>query len=360
MDAASDGEPGAGRLSYAVDILFMVDDSTSMSIEQMTLGAGFPGFMSALAALPRGLPDLHIAIVTSNMGAGAFTSSVPGCSAPDLGNFVSTVRASTQPVCTTAFLTGGERFIATGPNVPNNFTGALEDVFRCLVQVGSSGCGFEHQLASVRAALGDRAMNLSAPPGNAGFLRDDALLAIVWLTNEDDCSAPPNSRLFDPSQTNVTDPLGPLASFRCTDFGILCDGQRLPRAAGGPYANCASDDALAVTDPLESLMPVQFYIDYLRRLKSSPSQVVGAAIAAPTQPFSVTLDVSMYPALAHSCAGGGVFGDPAVRLKQVIDSLGDRGSFTSICGQDYSAAMIGLASRIAQALLTAQTQDAGP
>src|SRR5262249_14672551 len=139
----------------------------------------------------------------------------------------------------------------------NNFSGQLSDVFGCIAQVGASGCGFEHQLAAVRAALGDPTMGPPAPPGNAGFLREDALLAIIWITNEDDCSAPATSLLFDPNQNQITDPLGPLSSSRCTDFGILCNGVRPPRTAAGPLSNCVSNDAAAITDPQRSLVPTQ-------------------------------------------------------------------------------------------------------
>src|SRR5262249_17755381 len=162
-----------------------------------------------------------------------------------------------------------------------NYSGDLATAFGCLAQVGASGCGFEHQMAAVRAALGDSTMNLPAPAGNANFLRNDAYLAIIWITNEDDCSAPPDSELFNPTQNALSDPLGPLASYRCTEFGILCNGQKPPRQAGGPYQNCVSNDGAAQSDPKNSLVPIQFYIDYFKRVKSIPNHVIAAAIAAP-------------------------------------------------------------------------------
>jgi hypothetical protein len=340
------------NLNNKLDILFMVDDSTSMTTVQQNLVANFPVFINVLKSLPSGLPDVHIAVTTSNMGAGAFTSSVPGCTAPDLGQFISAPRASTDPICTTARITDGKSFIEASMNgAVKNFSGDITQVFSCIAQVGVAGCGFEHQLASVRAALGDPQMNLTPPTTNMGFLRDDAFLAIIWITNEDDCSARPDSQLFDPNQTTVMDPLGPLASYRCTEFGILCNGQRPPRAAGGPFTNCVSDDALAMSDPLKSLLPVQFFIDYFHRLKGGAAKVIAAAIAAPTDPFAVVLDTNMYPALQHSCAqADGTFGDPGVRMKQVIDSFGDLGTFTSICQASYADSMRVIAEKIGRSL----------
>ncbi|MCU1278936.1 MAG: hypothetical protein JWM53_2482, partial [bacterium] len=58
----------------------------------------------------------------------------------------------------------------------------LEQTFTCMAAVGSRGCGFEHPLESVYAALTNRVEN-------AGSLRDDALWAVVFVINEDDGAA---------------------------------------------------------------------------------------------------------------------------------------------------------------------------
>src|SRR5262249_9469785 len=148
------------------------------------------------------------------------------------------VRASTNPMCPQNRITDGRHYIESfAGGTQNNFSGDIATVFSCIAQVGASGCGLEHQLAAVRAAFGDPAMNLPAPPGNQGFLRDNAFLAIIWITNEDDCSVPPNSQLFAPTFDML--PLG----FRCTEYGIRCGGQRPPTSPAGPLLNCVSDDA---------------------------------------------------------------------------------------------------------------------
>src|SRR5690606_4604089 len=63
----------------AVDILFVVDNSGSMAGEQASLAANFPAFVGVLQTIVGGLPDVHIGIVSSNLG-GAGQASVPGCS----------------------------------------------------------------------------------------------------------------------------------------------------------------------------------------------------------------------------------------------------------------------------------------
>src|SRR5439155_3388342 len=89
----------------------------------------------------------------------------------------------------------------------------------CMMAVGQSGCGFEHQLESVYAALHNDVEN-------AGFLRDDAALALFFLTNEDDASAPPTTDVFD---KNKTAQYGYEDSYsRQTRFAIQCGGQFPP------------------------------------------------------------------------------------------------------------------------------------
>src|SRR5262249_8144002 len=133
---------------------------------------------------------------------------------------------TTSPACARASLNADQHFIVNNMGMPN-YQGDIADVFSCIAQLGDQGCGFEHQLASVLRALG--ADGVAPPAQNNGFLRPDAYLQVVLVTNEDDCSAPPDSDLFDSSSMTVTDPLGPMQSYRCNEFGHLCSGQKPPR-----------------------------------------------------------------------------------------------------------------------------------
>ena len=135
------------------------------------------------------------------------------------------------PACTDTTLSNGATFISdTGGAAPVTNFGAwdITAVLQCILPVGASGCGFEHQLASVVRALG--ADGAPAPPENAGFLRSDASLAIVLLTNEDDCSAPVTSELFadDAQHATLTSPLGPPDNYRCNEYGHLCGSPAVP------------------------------------------------------------------------------------------------------------------------------------
>ena len=186
-----------------IDILFMVDDSLSMQPLQKKLAQRLPDFMNVLKGVPGGLPNVHVAVVSSSLGAGIY-SDVPGCAPGHPGNDGGKFQHAS-----TCGLNPGETYISSIGGV-NNFMGNIEDVFSCIALLGDGGCGFEHQFASTAVALQKAANPLD--PDNGGFLRPNAYLAIVMLTNEDDCSAPSDSTLFDPGQTSVKDPLGGLQS----------------------------------------------------------------------------------------------------------------------------------------------------
>src|SRR5258706_6680404 len=51
-----------------LDILFVVDSSPSMADKQLSLAQNFPRMIDVLAQLDGGLPNLHLGVVTSDMG----------------------------------------------------------------------------------------------------------------------------------------------------------------------------------------------------------------------------------------------------------------------------------------------------
>src|SRR5690242_4714584 len=65
-----------------VDILFMIDNSPSMQEEQDKLNANFPVFMNELKKIPGGLPNVHIGVISSDLGAGANFAMPGACARP--------------------------------------------------------------------------------------------------------------------------------------------------------------------------------------------------------------------------------------------------------------------------------------
>jgi hypothetical protein len=328
-----------------LDLLFMVDNSLSMAPLQARLVTDFPQMMQTLRNLPGGLPDMHIGVVSSDMGAGPFVD-IPNCRPGGDGG---RLQAAPRGSCTATALHGN--FIATGANeTARNYDGTLEDTFSCIALLGSDGCGFEHQLESVAAALGARG---APPPENDGFLRSDALLGIVLVTNEDDCSAPPDAQLFDPASQQLGDPYGPLASYRCNELGHLCGGQAPPRTTADPGTPVTLTDCHSNEDG--PLYRVRDYVAMLKALKPDPRQVLVAAVTGPDTPYVVdwvttpAAPPELGPEVQPSCASGSDVADPAVRLADFTSAFGANGLRSSVCG-DLSVALVGIGGALTSAL----------
>ncbi len=303
MGASSDRGGGAGTTfvgprNTEVDILFMIDNSSEMTSMQQKLYAQLPLFVQSLQNLPVP-PSLHLAVVSSDMGApGDATTSIQCTTAGDQGQFQSMPRGT----CTDTTLTAGATFISDADKMPNYTDPDISQVLQCIALLGDRGCGFEHQLASIDRALGGDGQ---LPSTNANFLRPEAALAIVILTNEDDCSAPPDTKLYSlnaggSNQQNIGNALGPIANYRCNQFGHLCtdpatgaviappllppsDAQGTATAPTLDLTNCTSNDSASGL-----LTPVSRFISDIKALKSDPdNQIVVAAIAAPVTPYTV-------------------------------------------------------------------------
>ncbi|HXU63259.1 MAG TPA: hypothetical protein VN962_16265 [Polyangia bacterium] len=357
-----------------LDLLFMIDNSLSMKTMQQKLEEQLPGFMQVLKDNASGLPDVHIAVVSSDMGAPSDTQ-ISTCGATgDQGKF----QYKAQGACTGTTLADGATFLSDSNGIAN-FTGQITDVFQCIALLGDLGCGFEHQLASIDRALG--ADGQGPPPAqNAGFLRDDAILAIVLLTNEDDCSAPPNTTLYSENggKENLSNPLGPLGGgFRCNRYGHLCKdpvtGQTgmppltPPADATGNPPMLALQDCTSNDTDSGLLTPVSKFINDIRGLKTDPdNQILVSAIAAPAAPYGVVWRTDnntaneAWPEIMHSCGVGpgvtnpaaetttdGSFGDPAVRIQQFLGGFQDS-VFASVCEPSYAGALAAIANRINQ------------
>ena len=236
-------------------------------------------------------------------------------------------------------------------------------MLRCIAEVGTAGCGFEHQLAAVARALG--ADGRSPPPENQGFIRAEALLAIVLLTNEDDCSAPVNSLLYDTAEnTNLGSTVGPPRNFRCNEFGHLCGAppRKPPRLSPDPgdlTTEVALDGCVSAEDQ-GMLTPVATFVQQLRALKSDPaSQLQVVSLQGAATPYRIhwqpapTEDTGPWPAIEPSCDAGevGRHADPGVRLQQFVQQLGDTNAATSsICETNFAPPLEALATKLAAIL----------
>jgi len=373
-----------------IDLLFMIDDSSSMETAQANLKANMGNFMDVLKALPGGLPDLHIAVVTSDMGAGD-GSSIQGCSVSGDGGVF---RYQASGGCTSVgFTDPNATFLVDsgGQNPTTNFgTQDITTVFECITTVGATGCGFEHQLASVARALGADGQG-GPPPQNAGFLRQDAYLGIVLVTNEDDCSGPPGSALFDPTSSQLASMYGPTENFQCNEWGHKClvpsmpaglanVGMVVPPTRYDPNTppNVATD-AVTYTAPMAAtsncqsfedspvLSPVgkNGFADGIKALKGDPAnQILVAALTGLNEgpdsngyvvhwQTAPTPDTGPWPVIKHACGSDAMgsptgFADPAVRIEQFVGEFGANGLVDNFCQANYGNSLATIATKLSQ------------
>lgn len=329
-----------------IDILFVIDDSGSMADKQNNLASNFPNFVNVLNTIEGGLPDVHIGVVSSDMG----TKGLDGAPGPGVGTVGQGGCANSgddgRLQTSGAPLSMGSTFISdikqTDGSRLRNYTGDLAQVFGQMARVGATGCGFEQHLHSMQRSL----QNTTANPG---FLRPDAFLAVIFIADEDDCSMQSASLLA----AGDTGPLGPLQSFRCTQFGVTC-------AVGGQTTDqmkaLGVKDQCSPNDNSQYLAKVSGFVSYLKTLKTDPSKVIVAGIMGTTEPFAVEtrqINGQNQVALAHSCTyqspTGPQVADPPIRIKFFLDQFPNRSTFTTICQPDLSGGL----QQIAQLLKTA-------
>lgn len=328
-----------------VDLLFVIDNSNSMLEEQASLATELPSLVRSLVdppdedgdGEPDWLPvvDLQVGVVTTDMGVGGFT--VPTCVDSEFGDdgILRTQGRVDIGGCAATY----PSFLRFEPStgMPDAFA---TDV-ACVAQAGTGGCGFEQPLEATLKALAPTVPTTYTGPGyvaplffratlghgdleNAGFVRDDTLLAIAIVTDEEDCSA------ADPDLYN------PVSATYGVDLNLRC-----------------------FSHP-EAVHPVERYVDGLASLRANRPDLLAFALIAgiPTdlaisQPTTSdferiladprmveTVDSMMPNRLAPSCnvPGRGIAFPPR-RLVQVAQQLtGHRSTVQSICQEDFSPA----------------------
>lgn len=152
-----------------MDIVFVVDNSGSMEQEQKNLATNFPNFIKVIGDYKtKGGESLDYRV--------AVTSSDDD---KDKGKFQVTKGASAPGAC------------APGPNRPwlERADGDVSSFFSCRAQLGIDGSGTERPLESALLSVRERIADKANTNAGASFLRDDALLAVVVISDEDEGSA---------------------------------------------------------------------------------------------------------------------------------------------------------------------------
>lgn len=336
--------------SDELDLLLVIDDSLRMAEEQASLSAQLPRLISALAfgdrdgdgtvdfAPPR---SIHVGIVTTDMGTGAsVVMSCPG------GNGDDGVLQTGGPYCASSHPTGIFE-LRQGESVPG-----FASMLGCMPIVGTAGCNFEQQLDAALKAVSpagptawtrvgyvppefrDGTFGHAGPGGaNDGFLRPNSTLAILVLTDEDDCSTTDDD-IFNPASTTYSGEL----NLRCHDHATR-------------------------------LQPVERYVDGLTALRANPGHILFHLIAGVppdrvgaspdvilADPAMVeTIDPATGTTLRPACVSPDSRGVavPARRLVEVARGLQSRGSYagiSSVCASDFTSAIDAFVAEIGDML----------
>jgi hypothetical protein len=284
--------PPAARL----DLLLMIDNSRSMSDKQSILRLALPDLMSRLvnpvcldaagnelpapppgADCPQGqrrqflpMEDVNVGIVSSSLGDAGANAACPTegnamykPDGVDMAHLMGSLARSSAPGNAQGFL---EWRAGT-----TNLTSFNDNVQRMVSDVGEEGCGWEasleswyrflidpvpyKQLARVRCpGSTSTGMNCVQPATGAdgaqllddvllaqraAFLRDDSLVAIVMLSDENDCSAQVGDQTWVAFSINDGRPMLKGSSACATDPNSKC----CYTCPLGPPSGCSADPA---------------------------------------------------------------------------------------------------------------------
>ncbi|MBU1238151.1 VWA domain-containing protein [Myxococcota bacterium] len=377
--------PQLARINTNVDILFVIDNSYSMQEEQALLRSNFSTLLTTLRAGIGYLPNVHIGVTTTDLGSGFY--SIPSCEGGEMGQLVKgsgnscnnplnqmylvdvdpngcSITRDASGMCVEtdceqancdadAFLDGDGN-----PTEPNglllatddkgcprcvNYSGeSIDAVFSCMADIGVGGCGFEQPMEAMHAAL------TAGHASNDGFVRETAYLAVILVTDEDDCSVQDDA-LFDPAIM-----VPPLNSFRCTLGGVACaeawatlDSTDVDTV---DFSACVSADTGSATH--DWLHHLDRYTQVIAQVKGSAALATVAAVAGPYNgQLSVDKDEQGMWRLAPSCTssqGGEAY--PAVRIKELVSYYNAPEqmdwAFTPICATDYAPVLSGVGGRV--------------
>jgi hypothetical protein len=337
-----------------VDLLLVVDDSNSMAEEQSQLIAQLPRLVEVLATGDRGLDGtvdfraartIHVGIISTDMGVGV--ASGEGLEHCASGNGDDGLLVSSTATCSGTGASGSVFDFAAGADAVT-----FASTVGCVANLGTNGCGYEQQLEAMLKGLSPAGPETWTADGyvppvflsgtghsgiggpNAGFIRDDSVLAVIMVTDEDDCSASDSSifEVGDPRYTSA------VPNLRCSAFA-------------------------------DRLHSVQRYVEGLIALRRRPSLVVfGAITGIPVSAEGLPLrDVLNLPEmdehpdparptqLAVACRGPlqtvGAF--PARRIVEVAAGLEEAGAGAtvhSICGDTFEHALDEIVASLADVL----------
>jgi hypothetical protein len=374
-----------------VDVLLVIDNSGSMGEEQANLAANFGPFIEKLEAAGA---DYRIGITTTDVGG-------QGCAAGGTGGKLVLSSCLDRPhtfvfgqtdqyeVACAAHCLHGDEALAVRPTMVgssgeasprpwiesyagiSNLPAGMDtlEAFQCFAPQGISGCGWESPLEAMARAL-DNMQNPARP--EYGFLRPDALLAVLIVTDEVDCSVTPEMR--DALFVDKTFWSGNLTSAACWNAGVRCSGD-------SPFDDCwdvnLDANAEETEDPSKMVLrPVSRYVERLEAVaaaKMAGREVLVSVIAGVPEGYSSGAAEIVYANVSETSfeepadfqalfgIGAGCQTEingaiqsavPPVRLKVLAEAFMGSGlaegarNIYSVCADDYTPAILDIVAGI--------------
>jgi hypothetical protein len=314
------------QAARAYDILFVVDNSPTMQSLQPILTANAIKFVDVLRSLGGGLPNVHIGVISTDVGTAGGVPAA-GCSSwGDAG----------------AFFTGGVDIFDGRPFLSDiadparpgqrisNYRGTLTEAFSKMFALRPTQCRHTQPLRAISRAL------LQADPSSpaASFVRRDADLAIFIVSANDDCSLAPRilSQVLPANED---------AAYRCFSQSVQCAEST---ALLGPHHACVpldTDGEVNGFDLFRSLEQLK------REGDAAIGKLVIGQITGPMDPVILAqAGAAAAPVVAPACSyesttgtlPASVFARPSVRTT-AFAQLFRNNSATSICKEDLSDAL---------------------
>lgn len=345
----------------AVDILLVIDDSESAQGKAAQLKAELPRMLGAITTGQDGdvtfppANSVHVAVTTTNMGADAF--GLPACAGLGQdGVFVKPGQVGVScDVSYPGYLAyeGGAAALSVAESAA-----CVPLVFEHRDPEGFAGCGFEQPLEAMLKSVWPKdrdSVSFLSGQGhgtseNAGFLRDNSLLVVVVVSDEDDCS-PSDPSIFNAPALEAEHSSEPVnlrcylnkdklqATKRYVDSlkALRPRGNLVFAAIGGIPTDLVSDEVRANYDFSRPADAERYFSDVLADARMQ--EVVDEEWPGRIEPScTVTLGDTMHLAM------------PPRRLVEVARGFGTHAVLGSICAHDFGAVTGGIIRALGEKL----------
>lgn len=210
-----------------LDLLLVIQSGGAVDEEQSSFANALPALLGPLLSgdagpAGSGLPyeSIHVGVVSADLGAGPY--EVPSCVDPDGDDGALITRGNTGVAGCPAVVPPFREL--TSESDPD----ALSSDLGCAVLLGNAGCGFEQPLEAALKAITTSTSAVTFVSGtgqadraNEGFLRPDAVLGVVVVAIEDDCSLA-DQELLDPESSRFSGGLNLRChQYRDSSFGAV-------------------------------------------------------------------------------------------------------------------------------------------